>query len=160
MLKRINDIINQVNVFVLIFLSLVMSGSVFIQIVARNIFNSSFEQFEELPRFLLIWITFLGSAMVFRNAGHLGVEFFVKILPKKARLITDMLAHISNTMFILILIFVGGNISVLTMVQRSIQLNVPVGFVYMALPIAGIMMLLIEFERVLVTFRSMKKMLV
>lgn len=160
MLKKINETINKGNVFVLILLSLVMSGSVFIQIVARNIFNSSFEQFEELPRFLLIWITFLGAAMVFRNAGHLGVEFFVNILPKRARFIADVLAHISNTMFILILIIVGGNISILTMVQRSIQLNVPVGYVYMSMPIAGLMMLLIEFERVLVTFRSMNKKII
>jgi TRAP-type C4-dicarboxylate transport system permease small subunit len=131
-----------------------MSASVFIQIVARNIFSRSFENFEELPRFLLIWVTFLGAAVVFREAGHLGVEFFVNLLPKKIKYYAMILSNIFNTLFILLLIFVGGEIAMLTMVQRSIQMRVPVGLVYMVIPISGVIMLLVLVERLIDLYQT------
>jgi TRAP-type C4-dicarboxylate transport system permease small subunit len=127
-----------------------MSASVFIQIVARNIFSRSFENFEELPRFLLIWVTFLGAAVVFREAGHLGVEFFVNLLPKKIKYYAMILSNIFNTLFILLLIFVGGEIAMLTMVQ----LRVPVGLVYMVIPISGVIMLLVLVERLIDLYQT------
>ena len=153
-IRKMNDIIYQVSIYVLIALATVMSASVFIQIVARNIFSRSFENFEELPRFLLIWVTFLGAAVVFREAGHLGVEFFVNLLPKKIKYYAMILSNIFNTLFILLLIFVGGKIAMLTMVQRSIQMRVPVGLVYMVIPISGIIMLLVLVERLIDLYQT------
>lgn len=153
-IRKMNDIIYQVSIYVLIALATVMSASVFIQIVARNIFSRSFENFEELPRFLLIWVTFLGAAVVFREAGHLGVEFFVNLLPKKIKYYAMILSNIFNTLFILLLIFVGGKIAMLTMVQRSIQMRVPVGLVYMVIPISGVIMLLVLIERLIDLYQT------
>lgn len=153
-IRKINDIIYQVSIYMLIALASVMSASVFIQIVARNIFSRSFENFEELPRFLLIWVTFLGAAVVFREAGHLGVEFFVNLLPKKIKYYAMILSNIFNTLFILLLVFVGGKIAMLTMVQRSIQMRVPVGLVYMVIPISGVIMLLVLIERLIDLYQA------
>jgi len=40
------------------------------------------------------------------------------------------------------------------MVQKSLQLGVPVGLVYMIIPISGAIMLLIVVERVIDSFQS------
>ena len=153
-LQKLNSTIVKITIILLIILSFAMAGSVFIQIVARNIFSRSIEQFEELPRFLLIWVTFLGSAMVYKEAGHLGVEFLVRLLPRKIKLVTLGIASVFNLCFILLLTIVGYQIASMTMIQKSIQLRVPVGLVYMVIPISGFIMLLFFIEIIIKDIRD------
>jgi TRAP-type C4-dicarboxylate transport system permease small subunit len=82
------------------------------------------------------------------------VEFFVNLLPKKIKYYAMILSNIFNTLFILLLIFVGGEIAMLTMVQRSIQMRVPVGLVYMVIPISGVIMLLVLVERLIDLYQT------
>ncbi|PKL22859.1 MAG: hypothetical protein CVV48_00225 [Spirochaetae bacterium HGW-Spirochaetae-4] len=156
-IRKLNRWLHKSSVFVLIFAAAIMSLSVFIQIISRNIFSRSFENFEELPRFLLIWITFLGAAYVFGDEGHLGVEFFVNLLPQKIKKIADLIATFFNILFMLLLIVIGGQVAFLTMVQKSIQMGVPVGLVYLIMPISGVIMLLIVIERFMDRFQSKSK---
>lgn len=155
-IRKLNKWIHKGSVFILILAATVMSLSVFIQIVSRNLFSRSFENFEELPRFLLIWVTFLGASYVFGEEGHLGVEFFVNLLPQKLKHIADLIATFFNALFMILLIVVGGQVSLLTMVQKSIQMRIPVGLVYMVIPISGVIMLLIIIERIIDGIRVIK----
>lgn len=153
-IRKLNRWIHKGTVLVLILAAAVMSFSVFIQIVSRNFFSHSFEKFEELPRFLLIWVTFLGAAYVFGEDGHLGVEFFVNLLPAKIKKYATAVELAFDVLFMILMIVIGGQVSSLTMVQKSLQLGVPVGLVYMIIPISGAIMLLIVVERVIDSFQS------
>lgn len=153
-IRKLNRWIHKGTVLVLILAAAVMSFSVFVQIVSRNIFSYSFEKFEELPRFLLIWVTFLGAAYVFGEDGHLGVEFFVNLLPAKIKKYATAVELAFDVLFMILMIVIGGQVSSLTMVQKSLQLGVPVGLVYMIIPISGAIMLLIVVERVIDSFQS------
>ena len=146
-IKNIADITTRLNGMLIILLSAVMAGSVFIQIVARNIFHFSFEAFEELPRFMLIWITYLGSAMLYRESGHLGVEFFVKMFKGTIRKIISVLTMFFNVLFFLLLIIIGYKLSIITMNQRSLQMSVRIGVIYLSLPISGTLMMLYFIEK-------------
>ncbi|GBU09156.1 2,3-diketo-L-gulonate TRAP transporter small permease protein [Gammaproteobacteria bacterium] len=43
---------------------------------------------EELPRFLFIWMTFLGAIVGFKERAHIGVDFLIEIIPKYAKQIS------------------------------------------------------------------------
>lgn len=58
---------------------------VFGNVMLRYLFNSGITQSEELSRWLLVWLTFLGAIIAVREHAHLGVDTLVKALPEFGR---------------------------------------------------------------------------
>jgi TRAP-type C4-dicarboxylate transport system permease small subunit len=58
---------------------------VFGNVTLRYVFNSGITQSEELSRWLLVWLTFLGAIVAVREHAHLGVDALVKALPPIGR---------------------------------------------------------------------------
>jgi TRAP-type C4-dicarboxylate transport system permease small subunit len=65
----------------------VMVVLVFGNVALRYIFNSGITMSEELSRWLLVWLTFLGAIVALRQHAHLGVDTLVRMLPPKGRFI-------------------------------------------------------------------------
>ena len=59
----------------------VMVVLVFGNVVLRYGFNSGITISEELSRWLLVWLTFLGAIVAMREHAHLGVDTIVRMLP-------------------------------------------------------------------------------
>src|SRR5262245_12651980 len=60
---------------------------VFGNVVLRYAFNSGIATSEELSRWLLVWLTFLGAIVALREHAHLGVDALVRALPPRGRLL-------------------------------------------------------------------------
>lgn len=58
---------------------------VFGNVMLRYLFNSGITQSEELSRWLLVWLTFLGAIIAVREHAHLGVDTLVRALPPIGR---------------------------------------------------------------------------
>lgn len=58
---------------------------VFLQFFTRYVLNSSLGWTEEIARYLLIAVTFIGSAMAVRKRSHIAVEFFYRWLTPPGR---------------------------------------------------------------------------
>jgi TRAP-type C4-dicarboxylate transport system permease small subunit len=56
---------------------------IFIQVLFRYLLNNSLNWTEELAKYLFIWMIFIGAACVFKDKIHIGVDFFVSLLPLK-----------------------------------------------------------------------------
>jgi TRAP-type C4-dicarboxylate transport system permease small subunit len=54
---------------------------VFGNVVLRYAFHSGIAQSEELSRWLMVWLTFLGAVVALREHAHLGVDTLVRALP-------------------------------------------------------------------------------
>lgn len=66
---------------------------VFSNVVLRYVFNSGIPTSEELSRWLLVWLTFLGAIVALREHAHLGVDSLVRTLPPAGRLICFVLSY-------------------------------------------------------------------
>jgi TRAP-type transport system small permease protein len=64
----------------------VMVVLVFGNVVLRYVFNSGIATSEELSRWLLVWLTFLGAIVALREHAHLGVDMLIRALPPRGRL--------------------------------------------------------------------------
>ncbi|WP_211109749.1 TRAP transporter small permease [Azospirillum oleiclasticum] len=58
---------------------------VFGNVVLRYGFNSGITFSEEVSRFLFVWVTFLGSVLLLRDGGHLGVHILTGRLSPRGR---------------------------------------------------------------------------
>ncbi|MCY7850085.1 TRAP transporter small permease [Bacillus haynesii] len=112
------------------------------QVFTRYILNSPSTFSEEFLRYSLIWISMLGGAYAFWKKKHLAIEFIVRKLPIKAAVFVHTFIQILLIAFALIVLVLGGSKAVITtMEQSSAALGIPVGFVYLSLPVAGILII-------------------
>ena len=109
---------------------------------------------EELARFLLVWVSLIGAAVAFGTKAHLGVDFFVNKLDPAARKLTAIFSHITVLFFAIAIFIIGGSSIVhnaLAVQQTTPALGWKMGYVYLALPIAGGFMLIYTLENLLET---------
>ena len=65
---------------------------VFGNVVLRYGFNSGIVFSEEVSRFLFVWMVFLGSVLMLRDNGHLGVHTLTKLMPLAGKKICKFLS--------------------------------------------------------------------
>src|SRR5438552_17335021 len=67
---------------------------VFTNVVLRYLFNSGIATSEELSRWLLVWLTFLGAVVAMREHAHLGVDSLVRMLPAYGKRICFIVSYV------------------------------------------------------------------
>jgi TRAP-type C4-dicarboxylate transport system permease small subunit len=66
---------------------------VFGNVALRYVFNSGITVSEEISRWMLVWLTFLGAVVALREHAHLGVDTLVKLLPAAGKRACFLLSH-------------------------------------------------------------------
>ena len=51
------------------------------QVFLRYVANSPLFWSEELTRYLIVWLTFLGASLGIRHRGHIAIELIYRYLP-------------------------------------------------------------------------------
>lgn len=118
------------------------------QVTTRFVLPQPSSFTEELARFLLIWISLIGGAYAYRLNSHLGFDLLVRKLPvSKAKLVQKFCCLLVAIFAIAVLIVGGINLVEMTwsLGQHSPVLNVPMAFIYLVIPISGVLFLLYSF---------------
>lgn len=110
-----------------------------LQIVSR-VFFTSFSWTEEVARFLLIWITFLGAALAWQQGRHLAVSLLRDNLPKGPRRIVTAGATLVSIAFLVALTIIGIRYMNAQSFQKSPSLRVSMTYVYAVMPVAAVLM--------------------
>jgi TRAP-type C4-dicarboxylate transport system permease small subunit len=63
----------------------ILFGVVFLQFYTRYVLNDSLGWTEEIARYLLVAVTFIGSVTAMRKGSHIAVEALLVFLPKEAK---------------------------------------------------------------------------
>ena len=71
-----NQLIDVLNLVLIVAVALLLLDVV-LGVFTRYVMGEQAKWTEELARFLLIWVSLLGSAVAFGSKAHLGVDFFV-----------------------------------------------------------------------------------
>ena len=111
--------------------------------------NASFKWTDELATKLLIWLMLLGACVAFDRKSHLGVDYFVNKLPGAGQRAMAMVVHALTALFAGSVLIYGGA-EVVRLVLKNKQplpaLGIEMGYVYLALPISGVIIFLIALE--------------
>lgn len=113
---------------------------VFTRFVMKN--PSSFT--EELARYLLIWIGLLGASYVAGKKMHLAIDVVVNRFTGRVRRLTEYLIEVLILAFALLVMVFGGIrlvIITLTLNQISAVLRIKLGYVYLVLPLSGLLLM-------------------
>lgn len=114
------------------------------QVFSRYVLQSPSTATDELARFLLMWLTLLGAAWVVGQQGHLAIDLLSDNLAPKHACSLKRLLLLLMALFASAVLIVGGSNLVhitLRLAQTSTVLQVPMGYIYLALPVSGLFML-------------------
>ena len=103
--------------------------TVFLQFFTRYVLNDSMVWTEEIARYLLIFITFIGSAMAMRKGSHIAVEAGLKAMPRRLRHWVLIFVDVLIFAFCLFMAWTSGRLALNTR-QAMVSIDIPKSWVY------------------------------
>lgn len=107
-----------------------------LQIVSR-VFFTAVGWTEEVARFLMIWLTFLGAALAWHQGRHIAVTFVVDFMPSAPRHIMQITALAVTCGFAVALAWLGLAYMDMSSFQRSPALRIQMTYIYAVIPLSA-----------------------
>lgn len=108
----------------------------FINVVLRYVFKASTSWAEEVIKYLMIWITFIGGSICVRRGAHVSIDFFMAYLSEKMRKAVSALVFVVSICFTLTMTYYGVTVISFTIktAQVSPALQIPMWIPYLSVP--------------------------
>lgn len=131
------------------------------QVFSRYVLNAPSTTTDELARFLFIWVGLMGAAYTLGQKRHLAIELLEQMLenkPAKLGVLRIIINLVSVAFASIIMLYGGGKLMlhVLATGQVSPALNLQMGYVYCAIPLSGLFMLLYLLADFLTNLNTLK----
>jgi TRAP-type C4-dicarboxylate transport system permease small subunit len=133
----VDDVIGYVGQGASVICLVVVLVSIFAQVFCRFLLGFSLIWSEEIGRYLLIWISFLGLGVLVKRKEMMSIRMVVDRLPTKLAVLADIFADLCSVFFLLIVFFYGFRLVKDTMRQLTIVTEFPMGLVYLAIPMGA-----------------------
>ncbi len=124
------------------------------QVIGRYVFNDTPTWAEALAMLLVLFVTAFGLAVGVRDAGHIGLESLVVLLPEKWQHRIEILIHILVGIFGGLMVQGGWLWMTAKWGEKKPMLPVPDGIDYVPLVIAGALIVLFSIEHVIALWRG------
>ena len=142
-LATIRKVMNTAIKFICIalFVFMVLIGTY--QILVRYIFNSPSTVSEELLTYSFTWMSLFAASYVFGKRDHMRMGFVAdKLSPDKLKVLNIILEVITIAFSAIVMIYGGISITKLSMTQKTASLGIPMGYIYLVIPISGILIVI------------------
>lgn len=114
------------------------------QVFSRYVLNQPSTLTDELARFLMIWVGLLGAAYTVGAQRHLSIDLLAMSLNKRKQTMLSLLINLLILAFAGSVIIIGGLKLIdktLSTSQVSAAMQIPMGYVYIILPLSGAIMM-------------------
>lgn len=139
-LKYVDRIIG-ISMVVLVLAMLVIGGA---QVFCRYVLENSLSWSEELMRFLYVWVVMIGINLGIRHRGLAAITNltdYLEVRAPKARHLMAFLAFAVQVLVFGVLLVYGARLA-LSGAQLSPAMRIPMGRIYLAIPIGSAMALI------------------
>jgi TRAP-type C4-dicarboxylate transport system permease small subunit len=141
-LNRAVDLLNAVLRVVILLMAAGIFAIIVFTVITRYGFNYVLSWSEEVPRYLLIWISFLGAAVCVDLKDHIAFDYLYKRFPLPLRAVVQLLINAAIFAFGWIMVVYG--IQFVQAFGGDMMESIPFTNVwyYPALPISGALIML------------------
>ena len=104
---KIIDVLHKGIGFVLVVITALQAVLLMASVFFRYILNSPIVWGDEIVRYSLIWMTFVGAALATKDKQHIQVDVIDLVLRKRGQTITNVLADVIVVVFMVFLVCYG-----------------------------------------------------
>jgi TRAP-type C4-dicarboxylate transport system permease small subunit len=148
--------LSRISLAVAVVLLLAVVACVQWQVIGRYIFNDTPTWAEALAMLLVLYMTSFGVAVGVRDAGHIGLESLVVLLPDPVRLKVEVLIHVLVATFGALMAKAGWLWATMKWNEKKPMLGVPEGADYVPLAITGALIVLFSVEHIIALLRGVE----
>jgi len=152
-LKKLFDNIEE---YIIIVLLPVMVVVVFTSTMTRYLQLFAIPWSEELARYIMVWLAYIGASLGIKKGAHLGIDALVSALPPKLRIVLVFVRTGVILLFTALVVFYSFQI--ISHQQRIGQISpamlIPIWWAYLAVPVGCFMMGIRSIQVVVADIRS------
>lgn len=121
------------------------------QVIVRYVFSNPSALSETLTKYAFVWLILYSSAYVFGQRDHISINF-VKDKQKEStkRFLNIFIELIVIIFACLVMVYGGIRVSSMNLLQFDSILNIPTGYIYSAIPISGILIIIYSIYNILI----------
>ncbi|SMC87416.1 TRAP-type C4-dicarboxylate transport system, small permease component [Desulfocicer vacuolatum DSM 3385] len=124
----------------------VMGGTmtliVVVQVFSRYVLNHSLFWSEELARFLLVWLTFMGACVGYHKGVHPGVDVCFKRFSPRGQQWAMVGIHLASLLLFGVMVIKGISFAWFIRLQISPALSLPKWILMGIVPLAGVVLMI------------------
>ncbi len=144
--KQKGDIVvkylNLAQKYLLAFGMLFTTVLLFVNVILRYFFHSAIFWAEEVLRYCIVWISFIGTAVCVQDDSHISIDILSSSLKPKGKRILKICLQIAGIIFSVFFFIVSirfiGQIKATNQVSATIG-NMPMYVIYLCMPISFIL---------------------
>jgi TRAP-type C4-dicarboxylate transport system permease small subunit len=159
-MSKIKTIIDSILKWILVFIMAAITINVLWQVFSRFILQNPSSFTEELARYSLVWLGILGASYVAGQKMHLAIDLLSMKLKGKPKLYLEIFIQFSILFFSLVVMLIGGFrlvLITLSLNQISAALQVPLGYVYLVVPVSGFLIIFYSTYFILEALKKLKE---
>ena len=128
----------------------------FVNVVMRYVFLLPIYWAEELSRYLMVWMIFIGASQTTLYGGHIAVDIVPRLLSKRANAILAIIINLLCILFALVLIYFSFKqvMRVKAAQQISPALEMPMWIAYLSIPLGTALMLIRYLQQIILRLQG------
>jgi TRAP-type C4-dicarboxylate transport system permease small subunit len=146
MLTRVNARIARYGMYFSVGGLFVIVAIVAYQVFGRYVLNSSPTWAENLALVLILYVTLIGAAVGVRDAGHIGMESLLVLLPEGPRNKLEMIIHVIVAIFGGAMVYNGWILGMSVASYKLANIQLSEAWRYVPLVISGGLIVLFSIE--------------
>ena len=138
---------------------LILAGCLvlFINVVLRAL-GYSLKWAEELTRYLIVWVTFIGGSLCVRDGSHVGVDVLMQKLGEKGKTRLSIIINLICLAFMAVMTYLGVQMVLQAVHFKQITpaLLIPMAVPYLAIPVGSLLMVLRYIQLIWALLKDLK----
>lgn len=150
-LGRINGALLFVCKYLIIVIVAVIASILIAAVVFRYGLNSALSWAEESSKYLMVWLTFLGTPIALRNFGHINIDLLLKVLPARLQQFFYLMVSLIICFTMGVIFLKGMSFAEMGARQVASSFNLSMWYMYIAVPIGAALTILVAIEQALLS---------
>jgi len=157
-IQTISNIIGKMLEVLIVFLLMLMTVLMFAQVLGRFVFQNGLFWAEELSRFTMITLVYLGAGIACKNKDHISITILDGLLKEKGikYKLYKLLVALLSIGFLTIVAKVGYSVLHVVSSQKSANMQMTMNLIYMIIPIGSCIMIFYLIMEILQLFIQQK----
>jgi len=143
---RFNDAVMIVGRYLIIALVAVIAVIMMAQVVFRYGLDNSIPWSEEVCKYLMVWLAFMGAPIALRHANHISIDLLLKAFPARGQQLFHVVINLIIILTMGIVFYHGAKFTQMGARQVASSINISMLYMYLAVPLGSLLTCIVAVE--------------